>query len=439
MTNLDQTTALTPPVLNQGQHEAAEGFFKFLFTNERELCISGPGGVGKTFLMGHMIDTILPRYFETCNLMGIDPEYDEVHMTATTNKAADVLGTAAGRPTTTLASFLNLKVTDDYSTGQSKLTPKPTFCVHERKILFVDESSMVDTPLRQYIHKGTINSKIVYVGDHCQLAPIFEPISPVYADNLPFYELTEQMRTQNPDLMALNNQMRETVKTGVFKPIKIVPGTIDWLDDRDMAEGLQSVFFDQDHTSRILAYTNKRVMEYNDHIRGLRNLPNEYQIGETLINNSAVQLKGRMLSVEEELTIHSHSDKIEDIYIEPGVSMKIRRTTFLDKFGAIIENVMVPVEREHHTALIKYMVKTKNWPMKFELQQKYPDLRQRDASTIHKVQGSTHDSVFIDLTDISRCNNPNQVARMLYVALTRARFRVFLYGKLADKYGGLTY
>lgn len=62
--------------LNQGQEDAAEGFFQFLLSPEREFGITGPGGVGKTHLMGHMIDQIMPRYLDTCKLMGIRPEYD---------------------------------------------------------------------------------------------------------------------------------------------------------------------------------------------------------------------------------------------------------------------------------------------------------------------------------------------------------------------------
>jgi ATP-dependent exoDNAse (exonuclease V) alpha subunit len=45
--------------------------------------------------------------------------------------------------------------------------------------------------------------------------------------------------------------------------------------------------------------------------------------------------------------------------------------------------------------------------------------------------------VLIDATNISLCHNPSQVARMLYVAASRARHRVVFYGELAAKYGGL--
>lgn len=428
--------------LNKGQQEAADGFFKFLFSPDQEAIISGPGGVGKTFLMSHMIDEILPSYFETCKMMGIDPEFDEVVMTATTNKAAEVLAVATQRPTSTIHSFMNLKVQDDFATGESKITPTTQWRVHEKKIIFIDECSMIDKNLYKYLHEGTQQCKIIYVGDHCQLAPITEKLSPVYRNEKPFWLLDEQMRNNGqPALMAVCEQLRQTVQTGEFKPIQIVPGVIDLLDDRAMQIELAAHFANQTHNSRILAYTNNRVMEYNDHVRLLRKLPNEYTIGEYLINNSAIHLRDRMLSVEEELEVLDISSNIEDIIIEPrtegDVILQVRRMTFRSRIGEELEGIKVPVDRDHFIALIKYYQKQKNWKIYFHLKGFYPDLRPRDAATVHKSQGSTYDSVFIDLGNISKCHQSDQVARMLYVAFSRPRSRIFLYGELAQKYGGL--
>ena len=154
--------------LNQGQKDAAEAFFSFLFDpSQKEFIMSGPAGVGKTYWMGHIIDEIMPRYHETCKLIGIDPEYENVVMTATTNKAAEVLEYATGRPTQTIHSFLNLTIYEDHSTGKTKLNKNPrTWTVHEKMIIFVDECSMIDSPLYKMIHEGTLKCKIVYVGDH---------------------------------------------------------------------------------------------------------------------------------------------------------------------------------------------------------------------------------------------------------------------------------
>ena len=63
-----------------------------------------------------------------------------------------------------------------------------------------------------------------------------------------------------------------------------------------------------------------------------------------------------------------------------------------------------------------------------EAEMEWVDLRSAYACTINKAQGSTFDRVFIDLDDVSRCNMGDQIARMLYVAVSRARQQVFLTG-----------
>src|SRR5690606_25117534 len=102
----------------------------------------------------------------------------------------------------------------------------------------IDEYSMIDSELKRIIHEGTHKCKIVYVGDHCQLNPVMESKSPIDRFSLPFYELTEPMRNAGQSaLIDLCKQLRETVETGVFKPIQIVPGVIDHLTTQEELEG----------------------------------------------------------------------------------------------------------------------------------------------------------------------------------------------------------
>ena len=424
--------------LNQGQKDAAEAFFEFLFdTSSKEFIVSGPAGVGKTYWMGYIIDIIMPRYHEACKLVGIEPDYTGVTMTATTNKAAEVLEAATGRTTQTIHSFLNLTLYEDFSTGKSKLNKNPrTWTVHENKIIFIDECSMIDSQLYEIIHEGTHKCKIVYVGDHNQLAPVTEKLSPVYRQNSPMFTLTQQMRTSIPELQRTNQQLRDTVETGLFKPIYEVPGIIDYLDDAQMQQMLDITFASQTKESRVLAYTNRRVVEFNDYIRQKRMLPDTFQPQEILVNNSAIKLgRGKTISVESEVTILAVNGP-QQVEIEKGTFMDVQMVDLPTHLGERFSNVSLPTDRGHFDALVKYYKRQKNWERYFYLKQNFPDLRPRDAATVHKAQGSTYDSVFVDLGNISTCHQADQAARMLYVAFSRARSRVFVYGDLAEKYGG---
>lgn len=433
-------TTTTPLALNDGQNAAADGFFQFLFDKTPELIISGPGGVGKTFLMGNLIDEIIPRYHTMCKLTGIDSQYNEVAMTSTTNKAAEVLSVATGRPTQTIHSFLGLKVKDNYKTGKSELVKTTSWTIHHNKIIFVDEASMIDNDLLTLLRESTCNCKIVFVGDHCQLSPIQEAISPIYRQRLPFYELTEQMRTGIPELQAVNLQLRRTVETGEFQPIKIHPGIIDHLSPDQMENEINTIFAN-DANARILAYTNQRVVAYNDHIRQIRNLPPTYTLGETLINNTAIPAPGGFISVEAEVKIVEMDLVTEEYAIDEdeGVFLTVRYVTLEDSYGGRYNRIPIPEDREHFNALVKYYQRLKKWFFYYKLKNTFPDLRPREAATVHKAQGSTYDTVFVDVGNLSTCHNPNQAARLLYVAFSRARSRVVLYGELADKYGGLIY
>lgn len=433
---MTDTTTAKPP-LNQGQQEAADGFFQFLFDKSSEIVISGPGGVGKTYWMGYMIDEILPRYFKTCELMGIKPQLKDVVMTATTNKAAEVLGIATGRPASTIHSFLGLKVQDDYKTGESNLTKTREWRIHHNMIIFIDEASMIDRKLLENIREATCNCKIIYVGDHCQLAPVKETLSPVYNQRLPFFELTEPMRTDVPELQALNSQLRSTVEEGVFRPIQVVPGIIDWVSLEYLQILVDSHFVNQGTNSRILAYTNQRVVDFNDYIRDLRQIQTTYVMGERLINNTAVQLSNGMLSVEQEIEIVGLADHTTLMDIEDGVALEVREADLKTSYGEVYTGVLLPEDREHFHALVKYYQKAKMWPTYFRLKSRVPDLRQRDAATVHKAQGSSYDTVFIDMTSLSSCHNPDLAARLLYVAASRARHRIVMFGDLAPKYGGI--
>ena len=61
-------------------------------------------------------------------------------------------------------------------------------------------------------------------------------------------------------------------------------------------------------------------------------------------------------------------------------------------------------------------------------EEQWIDLRYAYSQTINKSQGSTYDKVFIDLDDIKKVNSGDVLARMMYVAVSRARHTVILTG-----------
>lgn len=419
--------------LTNDQQAASAAFTHFMTTDETEMVLSGGAGVGKTTLLKYLMELKDPSLI--CQLAGIEP-ITEWHLTATTNKAAEVLSTSTGWPTSTIHSFLGLKVFNDYSSGKTKISKSKNFAVKYNSLIVVDEASMVDFALRKYINEGTHNCKILYVGDHCQLAPVGEEISPVFVDVANRSYLNQIVRSQNtPAITALALQLRATVETGVFNPIQEVPGTIDFLTPAQAEAEIRHTFVDQPQlgeNARILAFTNNKVVGFNNYIRQARGLPPELVVGDTVVACNAGFIyagPSKRLRIEQELSVQS---------LGQPYSYPIFGTTNFMIYDVITDagTIKVPVDRAHWQALIKHAVKTQEWMSYYALQEDISDVRPRDACTVHKSQGSTYHTVYVDLQDIGTCRIASQAARLLYVACSRPTDRIAFIGRLPPKYGG---
>ena len=429
---------MTQFIPNADQQNTIDKFFAFLFTEEKEFNISGGPGVGKSALIGHMIHSVMHEYEKMCKIMGSKVDYKWATLTTMTNQAACVLSEKSGLEVDTLYSFLNLKVVQDYRSGRTRLERTAGWRVHENGVIFVDEGGMIDSSLSTILHEGTLNCKIVYVGDHCQLGPIHERISPIYIRNIPMSVITTPVRNASqPALVNVVNQARTTVETGNFKPIQIVPGVIDHFSGPELEAYVAANFQQQRPDIRILAYTNDQVQAYNEHIREMRKLPNHFTPGEHLVCASNYMNRKTHFPTEQGIVVQAVADTVNTVQLEPDVSMDVRKMT-VSKIGeTALHEVLIPEDPRHYSALVKHYGRIKRWDLYFRLKNEYPDFRLSDACTFHKAQGSTFDTVIIDLDNLSVCHQPNTVARMLTVGLSRARERVILYGQLASKYGGL--
>ncbi|MGV8863236.1 MAG: ATP-dependent DNA helicase [Pseudomonas sp.] len=421
-------------LLTQDQQAAEAAFLAFMMSDEPEMVISGPAGTGKTTLLRHLMaqqDNV-----KLANLVGSRP-ITEWRLTATTNKAAEVLGTTSGTEASTIHSALGLKVINDFKTGKARVTKTKDSLILSRKLIVIDECSMIDTPLKKLIGEGTIDCKILYVGDHCQLAPVMESISPVFATLEPV-ELKEIVRSKGaPAITTLANQLRQMVETGVFTEIQPVPGVIEYLTPEEAMAEVQRVFVDEESTldARILCYTNRRVLGYNSHIRQLRNLPGHITEGEHLVSNTMSQgiaPSGKVFRTHVEQELH-----VEEVGLT--VSSRAFGQAKLDCYDVYAlggTRFTVPVDMEEYQALVRHATNQKDWITYFSLKEWVADFRPADASTVYKAQGSTYRDVFVDLSDIGTCTNASQAARMLYVACSRPTDRIYFIGQLPGRLRG---
>lgn len=440
-------------MLTSDQQEAADAFFSFLMNDAQTFVISGKAGVGKTFLMGYLCDKVMVRYEGACAMLGIEPEYLTATFTATTNKAAEVLERSINRPVSTIHSLLGLKVNENHKTGKTSCEPNPRTGLNKVKnqILFIDESSMIDPVLYGYILKACKNTKVVFVGDHAQMAPVNEVISPVYQnveeDNFVFLS-TMVRNADSPPLMALCDQLRDTVESGIFQPIQEVPGTIEFLSKDRMQSKVDEVFKDPTDSARILCYTNKRVQMFNEYVRELRKQSDMFEEGDELVVAEAYFDGKTQFSVERQVYVYwaDHGlynagfgnvlkDGREVQYYMLGIS-RTKPEDYDEFFDGKPVEVMVPADPDHYQAVLKQLRKQKDWSAFFHLKNMFIDLRGKESCTVYKSQGSTYDTVFMDLGNIGTSWDAEQVARMLFVGASRARSKLYFFGRLPGKYQG---
>lgn len=421
--------------LNQDQTQGVSKFIEFLFSPQKYFHIKGAAGTGKTFLMKYMSTEAMKQYENTAALLNVTPSVHECIFTATTNKAADVLSTTLGEPASTIYSKLGLKVYDDYSTGDTVVMPSNKLInIPPRSLIYVDESPMVGSALYKYVNDLTPECKVIWVGDHNQLAPVGERISPIYMDaSVQSAELKTPVRNADqPALMALCEQFRYTVETGKFFPIEEVPGVIDVVDHALLPDAMKWMFQDSGLSCKVTAYTNDRVHEYNHFCLEMDHYdPAILKRGQVVILNQALHassgLNDAFLSTESQHQIHYVDMKKTEIF--GGVDCYVAYTIT----GVAMFVPFDPRKRDQILAMHK---RNKNWPLYFEIKNNVADLRPHYASTTHKNQGSTYDVVLVDLEDIGSCYDQDMAARLLYVALSRPRTRVLLYGDLPARYGG---
>lgn len=434
--------------LTRDQQKAADLFVNFILDpNQKEMILTGGGGTGKTFLIKYLADLLNTKVKDTCTLLGLERKYYLVMFTATTNKAATVLREKLGRGDT-IHSVLGLKVQNDFRTGTTYLARTGAWSTHSYCLVFIDECSMIDQELYNYIHEALDNTcKIVYVGDKNQLVPVKSGLSPVFKNNLPMAELNEVVRfSGSKELLTLAEQLKDTVETGKFYPIQLKPGVIDLLNADDMENTISTIFSNPNNNSRIIAYTNDRVITYNQFIRhDIRHYKLPYEQNEKVIVNSPYIPEGKKLALyhtEDELTI----TKINPVETNFVVRAQIDNVISIKGYLATVycsdqingqKSLFLPSDIVDVRNKIKFYGKCKAWNHYFTLKDRVIDVRPRDACTIHKIQGTTLDSVFIDLNDLSTCRNPDTVARLLYVACTRPKTRIYFYGNLSKKYGGI--
>ena len=411
-------------MLTKDQQEAFNSIFQFIADpNEHVFVLEGFAGTGKSYLVSKLLENI-PKYFATQKL--INPEYEEisVELTATTNKAAEALQEQVKQSVKTIFNLLGLVVRTDYETNSKSLGVKRGTNKIYNSIIFIDEASYADGQLISYIFSQTENCKIIFIGDPAQLSMSYGS-APVFNQGWPTARLTNVVRqAEDSPIIQLTTSFRNTVNTGVWESFVPDGMSVIKLDKSQVKRELEKEFTRPDwhfKDSKVLAWTNKKVIAYNHLIREMVKSTPELCVGDYATVNSFINApNGNSYKTDETVLITGiiqntveHGVKGNSYYLNSSSNSVFMPHSITDKKKRIAE-----ARRVNNYYVLESI--DKNWV----------DLRAVYASTVNKAQGSTYDKVFVDLDDISRCNSGNTIARMLYVACSRPKSKLYLIGDL---------
>lgn len=420
--------------LTTDQKNAYDSFFRFL-TDPKEKCfvLSGYSGTGKSTLI-NAINEKLQRRFKTLKLLVPELELEGVYFTATTNKAAENLREIVYNNVTypltdvcTIHKLLKFRLHKNFKTGGTSLVASEKEPVPRNSLIFIDEASYIDSDLLSMILTHTEGSRIVFIGDPAQLLAVGAKESPVFDAGFPEARLETIVRQAdgNP-IQDLSNKFRELVNTGNFFSFTPDGTSIQHIPDKQVFDQEVLKEFSRPDweykDSKVLAWTNKAVRGFNDFIRSHVKGSPEINAGDYVVVNNYIEVNNTTLKTDEVVKVTSKWPAQEfDI---KGVRYKVSL-----QGGTKYVYVFVPDSWEEAKETQKLARKIGDYE-KVKKIDSWGDLRATYSCTINKSQGSTFDKVFIDLDDLKRCGDANQLARLLYVGATRARNHVIFTGDL---------
>ena len=424
--------------LNDKQREAVDFMHKFMEGPDSMMVLEGFAGTGKT--------TCVQTFAE-------ETDY-KIAFTAPTNKATKVLRQMASRhikrnvDTRTIYSLLGLVLTAD---GEfKKVDALGENDAGEYDVLIVDESSMVGSKLFQHIRESVsnFNVKIIFMGDPAQLPPVNEEHSPVF-DLANKVTLSKVMRHDN-QILALATDIRECIyepgRMPNFAAGNDANGGVFIANNGKFRLQMEKGYMSETYKTtrdvfKTIAWRNVTVNAHNEFIRACLYGPKvgpEFQVGERIV--ACAPVADLLVKLKGETTISLHTDEEASVVALEVTEHPIYREIMCDKVilsrdgedtSLITAYCVHESSKSAHKVMLERLAdrakkRQGSWSSFWDAKEAFHDLRPCHAITAHRSQGSTYQTVFVNVQDIMLNRDRVEALKCLYVAVTRASKNVIL-------------
>ena len=418
--------------LSTDQSEALRDIGNLLTSENREQILTGSPGSGKSFLTAAVIAEAEKAGYQLI-------------LAATTHQASKVMSDFTNREVVTIHKLLDLKVITDYTTNTTKLqqiiTVKgpmisnlvdpsyPTFII-------IDEASYIDETMHAYIDELLLTyAKIVilYVGDSDQLPPVGSEKPYVFNLGKPTSVLTTDHRFDTDSQMAeIVRTLKHNIQSESYFLTDVPTGKeITVLDADEFKTKMNELYTsdqyqDDPYFVKTVAYRNNVVDDMNSYIRKYFFDDPDYQPGERLIVNSAMVRKRKVLANNGDI-VTVQSNKWVTLENVRGQSLVLKT-----EGGNVFEAIVTKDYRKKNVHR-KKLVKEKKWPALYTFMESFIEVKSIYSSTIHKAQGASYTNVLLNLEDLVDCTDLTLLARLLLVAVSRAKEHVYVYGNVPKR------
>lgn len=494
--NLDKIGVNFKP--NEQQEHAIQSLADFLDkeNSSRTATLSGSAGTGKT-----ACTKILLAYVDK---LPYRKSY-KVVLAAPTHKAKTVLKQLSGNgEVKTIHKLLGLKPdVDVLEFDATKIDFVNNMLLEDidgvtDTLFIIDEGSMLNDDLfdfafKQLVENAESSNKIIFIGDHKQLKPVGQTeISKVFKSTDLKLVLTKVERVVNGSVILDEITALRDSPAEVFSTIQNdISGIITYdKDPKGFMRMCRDLFIRsrEDNSSnfcKVLAFTNKRVNQFNVAITKALKHTDPLTVGGVYAGNGSYQApyvvskhsymyqnfikqKGQhtldlyerqpiiydsadyILQYKEKTTVNVpyFQEDVPGYYIElfDTVDQKINSFYMLDphlpaatydSLARVIENIRLRAI----DASTPYKSRKNYWSMWYRINDSftsmYPlyygtriirkaNLVHGYSTTVHKSQGSSYNNVMVDINNVNQCIDLEARRELQYVALSRARSHIHL-------------
>ena len=269
--------------------------------------------------------------------------------------------------------------------------------------------------------------KVLYVGDLNQLSPVNGPAA-VYPRG-PFWEKLTTIHRTTSDISKPLKDIVDMIEG--IKPMKYLEPTNNFLRRQD----IDKLYKEDEENKVMLAFTNEAVQRHNITIQGY----SEPKPGD-LINVSTLKLKLHLKQVHLQymgsLQTVNGIISTETKYSPVQYMNKLKYIKFYEfTNGMVVAGIFGSYNNKTIRAKLgKQLVNAnKNNKSSKKFYREYKVINDFVATmefdhcmTIHKSQGSEYDNVYVDSADLAKCINRSEMMKLLYVAMSRAKNKIFL-------------